>query len=322
MLLALLGLAHGDAFGETLFGPPEDSARRVAERRLAARRPWRWTDDTAMAWAVVETLTRHGTIDADALMAALVRQFAAEPDRGYGGGARDLLTRVVRGADWRVEVAAMFDGQGSFGNGAAMRVAPLGAYFADDLDRVVAEAARSAAPTHAHPEGVAGAVAVAVAAALAWRHGHGQAMTGAAWLAAIAARTPDGLTRAGLARAQALGLGHGRAYHLPGLDGLEQRTIDWRFRTRGPRPLRDARIVVIGLDDETRRSAPEVYQTRRGWARLIRALAAAEPDAIALDLFFSAPEILLPEELARQVEDAYASAQAEPAPTPPAPRWR
>ena len=48
-----------------------------------------------------------------------------------------------------------------------MRVAPLGAYFADDLERTAAEAAASAEVTHAHPEGIAGGVAVAVAAARA-----------------------------------------------------------------------------------------------------------------------------------------------------------
>ena len=65
--------------------------------------------------------------------------------------------------------ASLFEGQGSFGNGAAMRVAPLGAYFADDLERVVEQARRSAEVTHAHPEGVAGAIGIAVAAAWAWR---------------------------------------------------------------------------------------------------------------------------------------------------------
>ncbi|HEV8192339.1 MAG TPA: ADP-ribosylglycohydrolase family protein [Ktedonobacterales bacterium] len=58
------------------------------------------------------------------------------------------------------------------GHGAAMRVAPVGAYFADDPDAVVEQAGKSAKVTHAHPEGVAGAVAVALAAALACRlHG-------------------------------------------------------------------------------------------------------------------------------------------------------
>ena len=60
----------------------------------------------------------------------------------------------------------LFGGEGSFGNGAAMRVAPLGAYFADELDAVVEQASFSAEVTHSHPEGIAGAIAVAVAAAL------------------------------------------------------------------------------------------------------------------------------------------------------------
>jgi|JI10StandDraft_1071094.scaffolds.fasta_scaffold03508_8 adenylate cyclase len=111
-------------------------------------------------------------------------------------------------------------------------------------------------------------------------------------------------------------LGHRRAYHLPGVDGLEQRTLDWRFRTRGPRPLRDARIVIVGIDDDTRRLAGDVIQTRHGWARLIRALAATRPQAIALDLFFTAPEYLLPPALAAEIEQAYAGAKADPAPSP------
>lgn len=53
------------------------------------------------------------------------------------------------------------------GNGAAMRVAPLGAWFADDPAEAARQAALSAEVTHPHPEAVAGAIAVAVAAAIA-----------------------------------------------------------------------------------------------------------------------------------------------------------
>src|SRR5664279_2003689 len=52
---------------------------------------------------------------------------------------------------------------------APMRVAPLGAYFADDLERCAEEAKASSLVTHTHPEGIAGAIAVAVAAAIAWQ---------------------------------------------------------------------------------------------------------------------------------------------------------
>ena len=49
---------------------------------------------------------------------------------------------------------------GSFGNGSAMRVSPIGMYFRNE-DEVVEQAKRSAACTHNHPMGIKGAQAVA-----------------------------------------------------------------------------------------------------------------------------------------------------------------
>ena len=49
----------------------------------------------------------------------------------------NLVRALVDGADWRVVTPAVFAGQGSMGNGAAMRVAPVGAYWADDRDHGV-----------------------------------------------------------------------------------------------------------------------------------------------------------------------------------------
>jgi ADP-ribosylglycohydrolase len=200
MLISLRGLSVGDAFGYT-FGElrwvKENSASRIQTRELA-RGPWRWTDDTHMALSVVEVLREYGHIDEDALAQAFARRYADQPRRGYGGGARRLLWNVAQGGDWRTEAAAMFDGTGSFGNGSAMRVAPLGAFFAGDLPRTVAEADRSAAPTHTHPEGRAGAVAVAVAAALVAGPG---TPSGNDLLAAVIAHTPESAVRDGLRRA-------------------------------------------------------------------------------------------------------------------------
>jgi ADP-ribosylglycohydrolase len=80
-----------------------------------------------------------------------------------------------------------------------MRVAPVGAYFADDLDEAAAQAAASAAVTHAHPEGQAGATAVAVAAAMAWRtRGTDSVAAGRMLLETARDHTPPGPTRDGL----------------------------------------------------------------------------------------------------------------------------
>src|SRR5260370_1239025 len=96
-------------------------------------------------------------------------------------------------------------GQGSFGNGSAMRVAPLGAYFADDLDMVVEQAERSAVTTHCHPEAVAGAIAVALAAALTWQQRNTpQAPTVSELLQQVHQRTPASDVRRGIEKAMDL----------------------------------------------------------------------------------------------------------------------
>jgi ADP-ribosylglycohydrolase len=88
-----------------------------------------------------------------------------------------LLPLIRSGKRWDTAARSLFGGSGSYGNGAAMRVAPVGAYFADDLDTVVEQAAKSAVVTHAQPEGPVGAIAVAVAAALATQRHATQAMS-------------------------------------------------------------------------------------------------------------------------------------------------
>jgi ADP-ribosylglycohydrolase len=194
--LALAGLSVGDAFGELFFDPGLAAPLSRGERPPLPAGPWPWTDDTAMGAGVVEVLAAHGQVDGDALAAVFARHFRAEPERGYGRMTFELLAAVNAGGDWRSLAAGAFDGAGSMGNGAAMRVAPVGAYFADDLPAAADNAARSAAVTHAHPEGRAGAIAVALAAAAAAR--------GDSPLDAALAHTPEGATRKGLAAAAEL----------------------------------------------------------------------------------------------------------------------
>jgi ADP-ribosylglycohydrolase len=79
-----------------------------------------------------------------------------------------------------------------------MRVAPLGAFFHDDLARVQDEARLSAEVTHFHREGVAGGIAVAVAAALAVKHRTGKRHDRATFLEEVIASTPAGYTRDGI----------------------------------------------------------------------------------------------------------------------------
>jgi ADP-ribosylglycohydrolase len=180
-LLALDGLSTGDAFGERFFVHPDHAERLIAQRAVPAA-PWMYTDDTVMAMGIVEVLSRLGAIDQDTLAQVFARRYGAEPDRGYGGAAHGILRDIQLQIPWQSTARAVFGGTGSMGNGGAMRVAPLGAYFADDLDAVVSQARASAEVTHAHPDGQAGAVAVALLKA-AFHH------------------TPAGPTSDGLAKA-------------------------------------------------------------------------------------------------------------------------
>ncbi len=168
MRLSLDGLGLGDALGEMLSYQAPAAPRRLAEDDLPAG-PWFHTDDTEMAISIVHVLKSHGRIDQDALAKRFARRFERDPERGYGKMTRIQMREITAGAKWRDTAANAFGGQGSKGNGSAMRVAPLGAYFADDLIQCVEQARLSSLVTHTHPEAVAGAIAVAVAAAVAWQ---------------------------------------------------------------------------------------------------------------------------------------------------------
>lgn len=168
MKLSLDGLGLGDALGEMLSYQAHTAPRRLAENNLPAG-PWFHTDDTEMAISIVGVLKSHGFIEPDALAKRFARRFERDPERGYGKMTRIQMREIMAGAKWRETAANAFGGQGSMGNGSAMRVAPLGAYFADDLERCAKQAEASSLVTHTHPEGVAGAIAIAVAAATAWQ---------------------------------------------------------------------------------------------------------------------------------------------------------
>ena len=198
--LSLEGLSVADAFGEQLLhAAPAARSIALAHHVAPVGRQWMWTDDTAMAISIVEMLAAWDGIEVERLARVFAQRYYAEPARGYGSGAHQVLSAIAAGDPYDVAARQMFGGQGSCGNGGGMRSAPIGAYFADDLDAVVEHAARSAAPTHAHPDGIAGAIAVAVAAARVFAGERDPRSL----FEAVVARTPPGPTREGLELASA-----------------------------------------------------------------------------------------------------------------------
>jgi ADP-ribosylglycohydrolase len=199
---ALDGLSVGDAFGQCFFQLADADADAAGRRMPPA--PWYYTDDTEMSLSVVAMLARQGRIDQDRLAASLAARY--DDGRAYGPSMHRVLARIREGEDWRVVAGSSFEGQGSWGNGAAMRAAPLGAFFADDLALAAAQASLSAQVTHAHAEGVAGAVAVALAAAQASRlRGCASLPAPRDFLGSVLALLAPGEVRSRIARAQSIG---------------------------------------------------------------------------------------------------------------------
>jgi len=163
---ALFGTFVGDALGMPFEGLshaaiPEDV--EMVEARLGRGT---YTDDTQMMIALAESLITRGRVDAEHLAGAFLGAYVA--DRGYGAGTQRVFESWRAGVPVASAAGRLFDGQGSRGNGAAMRIAPVAVCFREDHERLCLEAAASARVTHTHSVGIDGAVvqAAAIGAAL------------------------------------------------------------------------------------------------------------------------------------------------------------
>lgn len=169
---ALLGVVVGDAIGAGFEGGPPlpaEASEQVADGRIFEVPLLSYTDDTAMTLALARSLVDRSGFDADDVARAFDDAYRNEPWRGWGRTVPAVLELTESGADRLRAPYLVFDGQGSEGDGAAMRVAPVGLLAYEDLGEVVELARASAEVTHTHLRGVDGAVVQAVAVALALR---------------------------------------------------------------------------------------------------------------------------------------------------------
>ncbi|MBW1740361.1 MAG: ADP-ribosylglycohydrolase family protein [Deltaproteobacteria bacterium] len=158
-----LGTFVGDALGEPVEGWPHRAiSSRFGLLDTMLREKGRYTDDTQMMIGILETLVEKGGFDPAVCATKFQENF--DPSRGYGRRIFGVVERIRQGTSWdRV-------GTDSFGNGGAMRIAPIGCFYYNDLQALKENAILSARITHYHPEGLAGAVAQATAVGLAFQH--------------------------------------------------------------------------------------------------------------------------------------------------------
>ena len=126
----------------------------------------RYTDDTHMTIGVAESLAECGGFDGAHMAGRFVDNYYREPWRGYGPGPPRVFRLIKGGKPWNEAAGNIYPG-GSFGNGAAMRVAPVGLFFWNRPLELREVAYQSSLITHAHVLGKEGAALQAMAVALA-----------------------------------------------------------------------------------------------------------------------------------------------------------
>ncbi len=163
---AILGTFVGDALGRSFEGASPGRSWTDSSEEIEKAFPGVYTDDTEMALILTESLVECKGLDPARLAMSFAR--GCHPERGYAWGAIRCLEAIRQGVAWEQASQVVFP-DGSFGNGAAMRVAPVGVFFHDDLSQLRKAAREQALITHCHPSGVGGAILQAAAVAVAAR---------------------------------------------------------------------------------------------------------------------------------------------------------
>lgn len=166
---ALLGTAVGDALGvpfetklsnfELLVDWDGKSFLGSAHHKLL---PGQYSDDTQMSLMVAESLIENKGFNPEDLAARYVDWMVSGRARGYGKTTLLAVQNLLNGKHWSESGVP-----GSYGNGTAMRAAPFGIYFRDDLKELIKVCKVDSAITHASEEAEAGSIAIALAAAYA-----------------------------------------------------------------------------------------------------------------------------------------------------------
>ena len=163
---ALLGLAVGDAIGTTLEFTTRDSYRPVTD--MVGGGPFglkagQWTDDTAMALALADSLTANDGLNEADLMRRFVR-WHEQGEYSCTGSCFDIgITTSQALSRWKRTgnpTAGSTDPQ-TAGNGSLMRLAPVAIRFWRDRPTMRDVAARQSETTHAAPEAIDACVAFA-----------------------------------------------------------------------------------------------------------------------------------------------------------------
>lgn len=166
---SLIGTAVGDGLGAGLEGyhmVDQAEVKALGEKCSILI----YTDDTHMMIGVAESFIEKQGFDGEHMTCRFMENYDREPFRGYGPGPPRIFRMIRGGEAWDKAAKKLYEG-GSFGNGSAMRVAPVGLLYYDDPAGLKEIACKSSQITHAHELGKEGSTLQACAVALATEAG-------------------------------------------------------------------------------------------------------------------------------------------------------
>lgn len=165
----LLGTAIGDALGvpfETKLVNYQPLIDWDGSTYLGSEHhnllPGQYSDDTQMSLMVSESLIANSGFNPDDLASKYVDWIVSGRARGFGKTTLQAINNLQSGKHWSVSGVV-----GSLGNGTAMRAAPFGVFFRNDIYSLINILKIDSAITHASEDAEAGSIAIGYAAALA-----------------------------------------------------------------------------------------------------------------------------------------------------------
>ncbi|MFQ6066859.1 MAG: ADP-ribosylglycohydrolase family protein [bacterium] len=159
---SMVGTGVGDGLGSSWEGWQRIESIKVTVNRSRLT----YTDDTHMMIGVAESLIKKRGFDAEDMTLTFIKNYEKEPFRGYGPGPPRIFRWIKSGIPPEEATRRLYS-DGSYGNGSAMRIAPVGLFYHDNLEKLKEVAHKSSQITHSHPLGKEGGFLQALAIALA-----------------------------------------------------------------------------------------------------------------------------------------------------------
>jgi poly(ADP-ribose) glycohydrolase ARH3 len=162
----LYGTFIGDALGMKFDGCSNESIAPLELDSLLRQISGSYSGDTQMNISVLEEMVENGGVDQVSLGTRILNRYS--PWRKYGGGMFIVIERWRDGEAFSGAAECLYNGAGSYGDGAAVRAAPVSCFFKlNDVDYLFEQVRLSSRLTHTNTIGIDGALLQAYAALLA-----------------------------------------------------------------------------------------------------------------------------------------------------------